>query len=375
MRKLFLTFTVAVILCLGLHHTAKAQTSCAVQTQAQVLASFADNVPAGAITPQTMRNFVCSVFTPSYLEASAQPNPATGLFIPAALGPSLFTINVTNGATSQKKGISCYVVTLPGGTIPQDAQCIRAFGYHGNLDNTGDFSVIDIVEEGGGNALTSYALCAQTPTIYLAAQAANCANSSYAAEIGSDGGRAGAYIANFGTVAGSTAAPALIVQWWPTSIGGIVFDPWNNAAQTAAQYAWQLTNPNRTSVISYMDALGNIGATSITSTNPANLVGGAYYGAFATSHKPTLSSCGGAGVAAASRSSSYSGTVTIGAAGTGCTVTFALNGTPTPFSSYAFCRVTFQQGVSGNNYTNTTSAITVTGATAASSFDYNCDGF
>jgi hypothetical protein len=39
---------------------AHAQLACTIQTQSQLLAEFSDLVPAGAITPQIMRNFVCS---------------------------------------------------------------------------------------------------------------------------------------------------------------------------------------------------------------------------------------------------------------------------------------------------------------------------
>jgi len=42
--------------------SARAQTSCSLQTKGQLLSSFSDNVPNKDITPQTIRNFVCSVF-------------------------------------------------------------------------------------------------------------------------------------------------------------------------------------------------------------------------------------------------------------------------------------------------------------------------
>lgn len=50
---------VSGVLMLGLA-PAMAQTSCTAQSQAQLLTSFSDAAAPGSITPQTLRNFVCS---------------------------------------------------------------------------------------------------------------------------------------------------------------------------------------------------------------------------------------------------------------------------------------------------------------------------
>ena len=70
-------------------------TACLVQTQAQLLAEFGDFVGVGAITPQIMRNFVCSV-----------PTLATGGGGPP--GPGVFTtlqvINLAPNCVGQPPG-------------------------------------------------------------------------------------------------------------------------------------------------------------------------------------------------------------------------------------------------------------------------------
>ena len=58
-------------LFLGIFGSVKAQTSCTVQSQAQLLQAFSDNAPTKSITPQVLRNLVCSTFSASGFAPSA----------------------------------------------------------------------------------------------------------------------------------------------------------------------------------------------------------------------------------------------------------------------------------------------------------------
>ena len=89
----------------------------------------------------------------------------------------------------------------------------------------------------------------------------------------------------------------------------------------------------------------------------------------ASSTTPTLSSCG---TSPSSTGDDTHGTVTVGATGTGCTVTFAQ-----PFAADPVCLVTPQTGsvVNAFSYTHSTTNIVVTQTGIASSkFDYYCMG-
>ena len=61
MRKAFFSVIFLAALAFGSIEV-KAQIGCTVQTETQILNSLADNVGPGAITPQTLRNFVCSIY-------------------------------------------------------------------------------------------------------------------------------------------------------------------------------------------------------------------------------------------------------------------------------------------------------------------------
>jgi hypothetical protein len=57
--RLVLALFISIFVSIGV---AKAQTSCTTITQTQILNSFSDNAAVGSITPQTLRNFVCSIY-------------------------------------------------------------------------------------------------------------------------------------------------------------------------------------------------------------------------------------------------------------------------------------------------------------------------
>lgn len=77
--------------------TASAQTSCSVETQAQLLNAFSDLAPPGSITPGVLRNFVCSTVAPS--GASAFNPSFSGVFTNTQMNvPYSF---ITNGLVPQ----------------------------------------------------------------------------------------------------------------------------------------------------------------------------------------------------------------------------------------------------------------------------------
>ena len=118
MRKT-VALAVGLGIVMGAPLGAHAQTSCTVQTQSQLLSAFSDSVPAGSITPQTMRDFVCSTLL-------AVP--------PLPLVPYTVATLPTSNATT--KGDMVYVTdaTSPtyggtltgGGTTVTPAFCIGA---------------------------------------------------------------------------------------------------------------------------------------------------------------------------------------------------------------------------------------------------------
>lgn len=79
-----------------------AQTSCIPQSQTQLLLAFSDSSPAGSITPQVMRNFVCSVPTLASVAASQTvPASPTG----------------TTSQTGVMMGLGAIIVPQSSGTI------------------------------------------------------------------------------------------------------------------------------------------------------------------------------------------------------------------------------------------------------------------
>lgn len=101
---------------------AQAQLACTPMTQPQLLASFADNVPPGSITPRTIRNFVCS--TPNQSQLLNISNNGGQFIYGTSLYPIYQTsistnITITNSSTSFRapSGLS---INLPNGSTPGD---------------------------------------------------------------------------------------------------------------------------------------------------------------------------------------------------------------------------------------------------------------
>lgn len=91
-----------------------------------------------------------------------------------------------------------------------------------------------------------------------------------------------------------------------------------------------------------------------------------------TSTAPGISACGGAGAAIVG--SDTAGTVTIGAAGTGCVVTFNTNWTTVTPAFTVHCTVSSQTSLTWS-YSYSSTAITIAAAAGAGDkFDYTCIG-
>lgn len=123
MKKLLALFIVLVGLgSLAFWEPARAQLGCTALTQAQILSSFSDNVPSGGITPQTMRNFVCSIPTLVYPSPNAPvisiTDPAYGAKCDGVTddGPAInlaFAVLRANkvGRITAPQGVKCKIVT------------------------------------------------------------------------------------------------------------------------------------------------------------------------------------------------------------------------------------------------------------------------
>ena len=93
-----------------------AQVQCTPKTQAQLLAAFSDNTHPSGITPQTMRNFVCSTSVPggplnlpSWATTGRPTAPAQGAF---GFNTTLNTTEVWTGSTWLGNSV------FAGGTVP-----------------------------------------------------------------------------------------------------------------------------------------------------------------------------------------------------------------------------------------------------------------
>lgn len=111
---------------------ARAQQACTPQTQAQLLAAFSDSAPPGSITPQVMRNFVCSTVTPA-LEAWTTP----GVFTNTQMNqPFTFIMNnldlasefaATQGTVNHATQVLSIGVQIPSGATASQAGPIGAY--------------------------------------------------------------------------------------------------------------------------------------------------------------------------------------------------------------------------------------------------------
>ena len=131
---------------------------------------------------------------------------------------------------------------------------------------------------------------------------------------------------------------------------------------TPNQTTWPYSSyTSRLSVL----ATGNVGIGTVSPTGLLQVAGNADFG----SGTPTLSSCG-TSPTLVSGSNDMRGEITIGTSATGCTLTFsaAKNGTP-------FCIVTSETaGLTTPGWSESTTAITITGVTAGDDYAYMCMG-
>lgn len=118
MRKLLL----AGVASIALGSTpALAQTQCTIQTQAQLLAEFSDLAPPGSITPQLLRNFICTSLNLATGPISGAANPWVNTYLPygwqnTAAGASVIADGT--GITGVLGGFASGVSAIAGyGTI------------------------------------------------------------------------------------------------------------------------------------------------------------------------------------------------------------------------------------------------------------------
>lgn len=116
MRKaLAVTVCLAALVCAS---AANAQTACVPQTRTQLLNSFADNVPPASITPQTMRNLVCSVLNLN-LNLVGQSLALSGGVSPVLSTPGVIVDGSGNTTvnTLQVSGSGSLAINSPGFSV------------------------------------------------------------------------------------------------------------------------------------------------------------------------------------------------------------------------------------------------------------------
>lgn len=95
---------------------AQAQTSCSTLPQATVLSTLSDNAAAGSITPQTIRNVVCSTL-PALAAAGQVQAPTTSPFTFTSTVPGTLLVGGGKIELSGDSGSNWYTIGLTGGTI------------------------------------------------------------------------------------------------------------------------------------------------------------------------------------------------------------------------------------------------------------------
>ena len=293
------------------------------------------------------------------------PNPFSGT--------DYVLYNLTNSANNQKRAIHCFEATTSIGTVSQNtqAECLNIFVYSpsgvnnstfGSSTTVNESSGAYIVQAGGGNALTAYNLCGQTPSGYHNYCSDGVPFQGFAIETGCDGIRA-----CFWTQAYSAGGQAANIGWTtsangvPTPSYGAAFFPSGTCNGTDRALTFQTKNFVEKA---YVDDCGDASFVSMNNLNFYNN----------TSQAMSFTGCG-TGAAFDGNATKNAGSFTVGSGASSCSIKFPTNA----FKSYIHCRVTSQgtAGVAGGftyNYITTGISVSASSNLAGDNIDYECDG-
>jgi hypothetical protein len=116
--KVWIALAVVGLALVAASERAEAQLACAIQNQTTLLGEFSDNVPPGTITPQNVRNVICSS---QLLKSAGGTAVAQALFGSPTIifVQSLGTLTLANGKAelSRDSGVTWFQVSLVGGAI------------------------------------------------------------------------------------------------------------------------------------------------------------------------------------------------------------------------------------------------------------------
>lgn len=145
------TLGLGLALAAGWCNWANAQTSCSTQGKAQLLTEFSDVAAPGSITPQVLRNFVCSTIifsdsgTPWVIQGPVTFNGAV-VFASSASITGLTTLNLTQSLTIGAPGENILTVT-PGASSSSTIDFAASGSGQISFDS-------DVTMSGAGTGLT-----------------------------------------------------------------------------------------------------------------------------------------------------------------------------------------------------------------------------
>lgn len=120
MRRLGLGLALGLALALGWGQGALAQTACSTQNTASLLGQFSDNAGAGSITPQNVRNVICSgqqLLSPGAVPLGQSPTTSPFSFSAAQAG----VLVVSSGEVQITRNSTTVVMSVTGGSFTLSA--------------------------------------------------------------------------------------------------------------------------------------------------------------------------------------------------------------------------------------------------------------